>query len=143
MNDLVQKAFFFAIEKHNGQVYNGGAFFFHPLQVYGLVKDNRPDDYNLQAAALLHDTVEDTETTYEELWVEFGKDVADLVQEVTKDENKDFPHLSTARGLLLKAADRFANCCNLIGSEKEEKLTKKYTFCFKNEGTHRKELMPH
>lgn len=141
MKKLVQRALIYAIGVHEGQIYNGGMFVQHPIQVYELIKQVAPEDENLQAAALLHDTVEDTYVEYDDLEEIFNEDVANLVREVTKDENKDFPNLSTPRGLMLKAADRLANCANLIGTDREAKLFKKYSFCFRDEGTHRRKLM--
>jgi len=71
------------------------------------------DDEILLKAACLHDTIEDTETTYDEVVELFGKPVADLVMEVTHEGTKKdgyyFPRLSSHRGYLLKFADRLSN----------------------------------
>jgi (p)ppGpp synthase/HD superfamily hydrolase len=81
-------------------------------------------DANLVAAGLLHDTVEDTDATYDDLNELFGKDIADLVQEVTddkslpKDERKRLqiahaPHKSD-RAKMLKIADKISNLRSIL-----------------------------
>ena len=88
--DLEKKAWDFAEKAHEGvfRKFIGATYFDgHVRKVFGLVKqfDTRPE---LGAAALLHDTVEDVEgVTYEMLVEEFGKKVADLVKELTSNEN--------------------------------------------------------
>ena len=117
MEDLVLKAFKFAQAKHEGQKDDYGLdyFFAHCNHVYGiLAAAGHNPDKNLMTAALLHDTLEDTNTTYVELVREFNEDVANLVQEVTHDGKKDeygyyFPRLKTRRGIILKFADRLSN----------------------------------
>lgn len=114
MDDLTQKALKFAMEKHKGQVDDQGLpFILHPMQVARIL-DSVTDDINLIASALLHDTIEDTGATYEELKREFNEDIANLVYEVTKEGKKDnhgfyFPRLKTQRGIMLKFADRLSN----------------------------------
>lgn len=77
------------------------------------------EDVHLVVAAVLHDTVEDTGVTHAELVEQFGKDVADLVAEVSDDKNlpkaerkrrqiEHAPHLST-RAKILKLADKTSN----------------------------------
>lgn len=142
--NLVDKAFKFAKEKHDatGKMYNGQPYIFHPVLTYQVLCTVAKGDENLLAAAFLHDTLEDTETTYDELVSEFNEDVANLVNQVTKDENKDFPNITTARGLMLKTADRMANVSNLDNlednPEKQAKLFRKYSHCPIHEGTHLK-----
>mgnify|MGYP001580351050 CR=1 FL=1 len=60
----------------------------HFLEVHQILQDDFGiDDLNLLIAAILHDTLEDTDTTYEELEKTFSKDVADLVEEVSHPKN--------------------------------------------------------
>lgn len=116
MSDIVNKAIEFGTKKHEGQIDDNGKVFFvaHPTQVASILLMVAPDDENLRAAGYLHDTIEDTDTTYEELVKEFNQDVADLVMEVTQEGQKDshgyfFPRLKTQRGIMLKFADRLSN----------------------------------
>lgn|SRR3990167_6420562 len=111
----IQQAKEYSKEKHKGQLDPGGLpYFLHPDGVAEIINLILPNDENLIAAAYLHDIIEDTETTYEELKEEFGEDVADLVNEVTHEGKKDekgyyFPRLKTQRGIILKFADRLSN----------------------------------
>ncbi|MEK7126401.1 MAG: HD domain-containing protein [Patescibacteria group bacterium] len=60
----------------------------HFLEVYQILQDEfSVDDLNLLTAAILHDTLEDTDTTYDELKETFSKDAADLVEEVSHPKN--------------------------------------------------------
>lgn len=127
-DNIVDKAFDFAAEKHKGQVDDDGKDFFmaHPAMVGTLLAVLVPRDNNLIAAGLLHDTLEDTDTTYEELEREFNKDIADLVNEVTQEGEKDvkgyyFPRLETQRGIMLKFADRLSNLSRLESWTPERK----------------------
>lgn len=113
--ELISKAIDFAQKKHKGQKDDSGKIYFdeHCFKVF-VVVGIVTNDANLLCAALLHDTIEDTDTTYKELVKEFNKDVADLVMEVSHEGNKDeigyyFPRLKTKRGILLKFADRLFN----------------------------------
>ncbi len=108
-------AFNFAQEKHKGQLDDCGKDYFlsHVCQVANIVNQVTKDP-EMIAAAYLHDTIEDTDTTYEELVAKFGNRVADLVMEVTHDGQKDeigyyFPRLKSTEGILLKLADRLSN----------------------------------
>jgi len=114
--DLYFKAFTFAKNRHEGQVDDTGKDYFnaHILPVAGIIEEVAKDDNHLQCAALLHDTLEDTNTTYKELELVFNKDIADLVKEVTHKGKKDhygyyYPNLKTKRGIMLKFADRLSN----------------------------------
>ncbi len=82
--DLVFRAYNFAKEKHSGQKRKSGApYITHPLRIaIGLAADNY--DLTTVAAGLLHDTLEDTETTAEELKSAFGIETAKLVDGVSK-----------------------------------------------------------
>lgn len=114
--ELVNKAYLFAKKKHGNQLDDEGKnyFTFHVYRVYRCLESLVPGEYELLCAALLHDTIEDTETTYAELVKEFGKDIAELVNEVTHEGKPDekgffFPRLHSKRGIMLKFADRLSN----------------------------------
>ncbi len=88
LSELETKAWKFAHNAHDGikRKFSGVPYFYHVRQVFKLVKkvDTRKE---LGAAALLHDTVEDVENiTYDVIKKEFGKRVADLVKELTSND---------------------------------------------------------
>lgn len=118
-NELINKAFLFAQEKHKGQTYNNGEFIQHPLQTYEILKTILPEDTNLLAAGLLHDTIEDCGISKKTLESLFNEDVASLVWEVTKESYNFFPNLRTRRGVLLKFADRLSNLASMTGQPVE------------------------
>lgn len=81
---VVERAFAFADEKHKTQKRNSGEpYINHPVRVATYLAENKYD-YQVIAASLLHDTIEDTDTTYDDLYQLFGKEIADLVDGVTK-----------------------------------------------------------
>ncbi len=82
--DLITKAFWCCIEAHGEQRRaSGEPFFMHPISVAKIVITLGMDSESV-AASLLHDVVEDTEYTYDDIKREFGKSVAELVDGVTK-----------------------------------------------------------
>lgn len=81
---LINKAYEFAKHYHEGQVRKSGEpYIIHPLEVAYIVSTLELDD-NAICAALLHDVVEDTEVTREMIIAEFGEEIANLVDGVTK-----------------------------------------------------------
>lgn len=123
--DLVNKAYVFCMKVHGQQLRaSGDPYFFHPLEVANILADMRLDHYSI-ITALLHDTLEDTLTTIEEIELLFGKDIAKLVDGVTKlskieinsnssPQAENFRKLFLAmsddiRVLLVKLADRVHN----------------------------------
>ena len=113
----------FAAHKHRAQRRKdkeASPYINHPIALADvLVNEGGVDDPVALCAAVLHDTIEDTETSYEELQQRFGKEVADVVLEVTDDktllkaERKErqvthAPHLSQ-RARLVKLADKICN----------------------------------
>jgi len=120
----------FAAEKHIDQRRKGERaepYVNHVAEVASLLAHaTRGRDPNLVIAGLLHDTLEDTETTYPELVRHFGKDVADLVREVTDNKSHrwkqrkrlQIEHAAHAspRAKMLKIADKTANLRSLVHS---------------------------
>lgn len=121
---LVLKALQFAMDKHKGQVrkVTQDPYISHPLKVSYLLasfKQSKKLD-ELLCAALLHDTLEDTNTTFEEITKEFTPLIASLVLELTSDEaqiksigktnylKKKLVSISSY-ALTLKLVDRLAN----------------------------------
>ena len=120
----------FAAEKHSNQKRKGAAgepYINHLIEVADLVAMALTEpDANVVIAALLHDTVEDTDTTREELIELFGTDVADLVAELTDDKSlpqavrkrlqiEHAPRLS-ARAQIVKLADKISNVRSILSS---------------------------
>lgn len=127
---LVLKAMEFAARKHRDQRRmdtQASPYINHPIALANLLwKEGGVDDPRVIAAALLHDTIEDTETSYEELRGQFGAIVADIVVEVTdvKWLHKHARKLlqvsrarqSTRGAKLVKLADKIANLRDLIAN---------------------------
>ncbi len=83
-SDLLNKALSYSIEAHKHQFRKSGEpYVTHPILVAGIVASITDDD-SMAISALLHDVVEDTSTTIEEILKLFGKDVAHLVEGLTK-----------------------------------------------------------
>ena len=81
---IIDKAFNVARDRHNGQMRSSGEpYIIHPVAVAKIVLDYGMD-YQSVAAAMLHDTVEDTDLTLEDVKADFGADIAALVDGLTK-----------------------------------------------------------
>ncbi len=82
--DLLNRAYVYAMKAHGTQKRaSGEAYFNHPLEVAAILTEMKLDDATI-AAALLHDTVEDTQATHQEIEEKFGKEIAALVDGLTK-----------------------------------------------------------
>ena len=90
-NQLILKAAHFAAQKHRDQRRKDkevSPYINHPISVAKIISEiGNIEDPEVLAAALLHDTIEDTETTVDELIDNFGERVCSLVQEVTDDKS--------------------------------------------------------
>ncbi|MHC1590919.1 MAG: HD domain-containing protein [Candidatus Helarchaeales archaeon] len=130
------KALDFARKKHAGQVRKISEIEYvtHPIAVANILKDKSCNE-TLLIAALLHDTLEDTNTTYKEIKDLFGEKVADLVLELTSDreEKKKLgkaAYLSrklnqmSSDALTIKLADRLHNVSDL--NEADPKFRERY-----------------
>lgn len=119
MGRLEDKALEFASIKHEGQMDDQGRqyFFAHIIQVHSLLKDIT-DDEEILCAGILHDAIEDTDTTYEELIREFNKEIADLVLELTFQGNREtgryFPLLQSHKAIIVKYVDRLSNLVRMV-----------------------------
>src|SRR5689334_20538951 len=81
---LINRAYVYATAKHGSQKrHSGDPYFAHPIQVAGILTEYKLDAATI-VAGLLHDTIEDTEATREEIEKLFGPGIADLVEGVTK-----------------------------------------------------------
>lgn len=138
---LIKKAFIIAKGAHGNQTrHSGEAYFSHPVAVAEIIIDLKLDQDSI-IAGLLHDVVEDTEITVNDIEKQFGKDVAMLVEGVTKlgklgsipsndKVAENFRKLAMAmskdiRVLLIKLADRLHNMRTLFYVPSREKRIKK------------------
>ena len=136
--DGLNRAYVFAVKMHGSQKRESGdPYFSHPVEVAGILTEYKLD-YATIITALLHDTVEDTAASYEDIEKLFGKEVATLVEGVTKlskiqaqsEHNKqaeNFRKLVLAmsediRVLLIKLADRLHNMRTLQYCKEEKRL---------------------
>ena len=123
--ELLNRAYVFAMQAHGPQKRaSGDPYFSHPLEVAGILTDLKLDTATI-ATALLHDTVEDTTATIDDIEKSFGSEIAGLVDGVTKlsqlelfsertQQSENFRKLMLAmsndiRVLLVKLADRLHN----------------------------------
>jgi guanosine-3',5'-bis(diphosphate) 3'-pyrophosphohydrolase len=138
--DLLARAYRFSAASHDGQQRaSGEPYLSHPLQVAGLLVDFKMDVTTV-TAGLLHDVLEDTETTKADLEREFGHEIAELVDGVTKlgklafssreeRQAENFRKMLVAmardlRVLMIKLADRLHNMRTLdyLPSDKARKI---------------------
>jgi guanosine-3',5'-bis(diphosphate) 3'-pyrophosphohydrolase len=138
--DLINKAYVYSAKMHEGQLRKSGdPYFIHPVSVAHIIADMRLDAASI-CAALLHDVVEDTEATNDELTDLFGEEVAFLVDGVTKlgkvnftskedQQAESFRKMLVAmardiRVLLVKLADRLDNMRTLqhMAQDKQERI---------------------
>lgn len=94
--DLFDKALCFATQKHSGQIRKmaNTPYILHPVEVASIV-GTMTDDKEILAAAVLHDTVEDTDTTLEEIRENFGRRVSLLVMTETENKREGSPEAET------------------------------------------------
>lgn len=135
--DALNRAYVFAMKKHGAQLRaSGDPYYSHPVEVAGILTKFKLDSASI-IAGLLHDTVEDTDTTVEEIRNLFGDQVAQLVDGLTKlamieqksannKQAENFRKLLLAmsediRVLLIKLADRLHNMRTLHFLQKPEK----------------------
>lgn len=139
---LIIKAYKYADKAHSGQKRKSGEpYIIHPIHVaYLLMTKFHLYDAHAVAAALLHDTIEDTSTTYEELIKLFNEDVANLVLSVTDSKHVEFKNktaeerfnnaailrnmLKDFRTIYIKSADRFHNMSTLEYQDETRRLNK-------------------
>jgi GTP diphosphokinase / guanosine-3',5'-bis(diphosphate) 3'-diphosphatase len=138
--ELLTRAFDYAAQAHSGQLRQSGQeFIYHPWGVAKILAGLQLDEATL-AAALLHDVVEDTSTDIDELRAEFGDEVANLVEGVTKltrvkfqsrehAEAENYRKLIVAmaedlRVILIKLADRLHNLRTIEYLGKQKQLQK-------------------
>ena len=123
--ELLRRAFDYAKKMHKGQLRRSGEpYFTHPFAVAMQLAEQHMDDATL-TTALLHDTIEDTKSTYSDIKINFSEEIAELVDGVTKLTNLELGSVESAqaenfrklllamskdlRVLLVKLADRLHN----------------------------------
>ena len=138
--DLIRRAYAYARRMHDGQMRKSGEpYFTHPVAVAAILTEQRLDDATV-VTALLHDTIEDTKSTYTEIARLFGEEVAELVDGVTKLTNlqlssaeskqaENFRKLFMAmskdlRVILVKLADRLHNMRTIKSMAPEKQAQK-------------------
>ncbi|MEO9780713.1 MAG: bifunctional (p)ppGpp synthetase/guanosine-3',5'-bis(diphosphate) 3'-pyrophosphohydrolase [Sedimentitalea sp.] len=138
--DRIADAYDYGNQMHDGQFRQSGEpYFSHPIAVAAILTEQRLDDATI-ITALLHDTIEDTKASFKEVEERFGREVAELVDGVTKLTNlqlsshetkqaENFRKLFMAmskdlRVILVKLADRLHNM-RTIKSMRQEKQVQK------------------
>ncbi|HEX7285413.1 MAG TPA: bifunctional (p)ppGpp synthetase/guanosine-3',5'-bis(diphosphate) 3'-pyrophosphohydrolase [Candidatus Angelobacter sp.] len=123
--DIIRKAYNFSLQHHQGQTRaSGEPYLVHPLEVALVLADMKLDSTAI-AAGLLHDAIEDTDVTHEDIRREFGEQVVHIVEGVTKIDKIDFASreerqaenvrkmvlamVDDIRVVLIKLADRLHN----------------------------------
>ncbi len=138
--EKIREAYAYGREMHKGQFRKSGEeYFMHPVAVAAILTEQRLDDASI-ITALLHDTIEDTKSTYGEIEARFGTIVAELVDGVTKLTNlqlsssetkqaENFRKLFMAmskdmRVILVKLADRLHNMRTIKAMRAEKQAQK-------------------
>ena len=139
--NALTKAYNFALEAHKNQKRDEGIpYISHPVAVANILTELKLDSATI-TTGLLHDTIEDTKATYDSVKKEFGKEVADLVDGVTKISALEEKALENSRAenlrklilatskdirvLLVKLADRLHNMRTIQSLKDENKKTRK------------------
>ncbi|SPF79701.1 RelA/SpoT family protein [Pseudoprimorskyibacter insulae] len=138
--DLIRAAYDYGRDMHEGQFrHSGEPYFTHPVAVAAILTEQQLDDATI-ITALLHDTIEDTKSTYSEISSRFGEEVAMLVDGVTKLTNlqlsstetkqaENFRKLFMAmskdlRVILVKLADRLHNMRTIKAMRPDKQIQK-------------------
>ena len=136
--NLIQKAYNYAVNNHKDQKrLSGEEYIIHPLQVAQILAELKMDDATI-CAALLHDVVEDTPITHEDIIKEFGQEIAEMVAGVTKlskiqyvtvteQQVENYRKMFLAMGkdirvILIKLADRLHNMRTLSFLSRERQI---------------------
>lgn len=152
-NELIAKAVRFATEKHASVINKDGSvgqkrkgsdipYIVHPMEVWQILRNNCCS-VNAQVAGLLHDTLEDTDTTPEEIEAKFGKEILELVNSESEDKSKTWKERKqhtidalahdSIETMQVCCADKLSNCraqlydYKLIGNALFERFNKEST----------------
>lgn len=137
--DILDRAYIYSARVHEGQVrLSGEPYLSHPLEVAGILADMKLDVVSI-AAGLLHDVIEDTHATSEEITALFGQEISNIVSGVTKLSKLPFSDSQAARQaesirkmflamaddirvILIKLADRLHNMRTLQFQSEEKRI---------------------
>ncbi|MDP2862390.1 MAG: bifunctional (p)ppGpp synthetase/guanosine-3',5'-bis(diphosphate) 3'-pyrophosphohydrolase [Desulfobacterales bacterium] len=137
--DILDRAYIYSARVHEGQVrLSGEPYLSHPLEVAGILADMKLDVVSI-AAGLLHDVIEDTRATPEEISALFGQEISNIVSGVTKLSKLPFSDSQAARQaesirkmflamaddirvILIKLADRLHNMRTLQFQSEEKRI---------------------
>lgn len=136
--DLIKKAYYFGEVNHRGQKRNSGEdYFIHPIAVAKTLSNMKLDDQTI-CAGLMHDVLEDTSVTYDQMEKEFGHEITFLVDGVTKLKNLNYSSReekqaenirkmvmamsNDVRVVLIKLADRLHNMRTLEYKTREKQV---------------------
>ena len=135
---LIKKAYYFGEVNHRGQKRNSGEdYFIHPIAVAKTISNMKLDDQTI-CAGLMHDVLEDTPITYDQMKEEFGEEITFLVEGVTKLKNLNYSSReekqaenirkmvmamsNDVRVVLIKLADRLHNMRTLEYKTREKQI---------------------
>ena len=136
--DLIKKAYYFGEVNHRGQKRNSGEdYFIHPIAVAKTLSNMKLDDQTI-CSGLMHDVLEDTSVTYDQMEKEFGHEITFLVDGVTKLKNLNYSSReekqaenirkmvmamsNDVRVVLIKLADRLHNMRTLEYKTREKQV---------------------
>lgn len=124
----VKEAAYFAISVHGIQKYDGQPYYYHLEQVVDILKEFGFTEDKYIISGYLHDTLEDTPISYNDIKNKFGEEIADIVYCVTDELGKNrkerklktYPKIaSNTDAIIIKLADRIANVKNSIRKKPE------------------------
>jgi len=140
---LLNKAIGFAFAQHSKQARKSGAcndlpYIIHPIDAMNFLVKNGVSDVNVLAAAVLHDVIEDTKTTIQELKDNFGEKITSIVLECSNDtkldkvirKQKQLEHIfyASPEAKLVKLADKYSNSSYGVPSHWSKEEQRGYTF---------------
>ncbi len=134
----VKEAAYFAISAHGSQTYDGYPYYYHLEEVVDILREFGYTEDKYVVAGYLHDTLEDTSVSYNDIKELFGEEIAEIVYCVTDElgrnrkerKAKTYPKIaSNKNAIIVKLADRIANMRNsfLKGHKMSGMYLKEYT----------------
>ena len=128
--DKLEKAIVYATQKHKHQFRKGTKipYIVHPIEVMQILRENDADEDTI-IAGLLHDTIEDTDTTYQDIKNEFGDEIAEIVNDESEDKSKPYKirkgeHMARLKQSPIKS--KMVTCADKLSNIKSTFLDLKY-----------------